>query len=71
MGESFQYFDGIQFFGKGPDISGDSCKFDDFFSGGEVCIFDKEIKSFERILICLSPVDFCISLPFICEMSVC
>ena len=42
-----------------------------FFSGGEVCIFDKEIKNFERILICLSPVDFCISLPFICEMSVC
>ena len=35
----------FSFFGKGPDSSGDSCKFDDFFSGGEVYIFDKEIKS--------------------------
>jgi hypothetical protein len=58
-------------FGNGSDSSWDSCKFDEFLLGGEVHIFDKEIKNFERILICLSPADFCISLPFICEMSVC
>ena len=50
MGESFQYFDRFQFFGKGPDSSWDLCKFDKLFSGGEVRIFYKEIKNFERIL---------------------
>ena len=30
------------FFGKGPDISGDSCKFDEFFSGGEDAFLTKK-----------------------------
>jgi hypothetical protein len=72
MGESFQYFDWFQvFFGNDPDSSWDSCTFNEFVLGGvEVRIFDNEIKAFERILICLSALEFCISLPFICEKSV-
>jgi hypothetical protein len=42
-----------------------------FFSVSEVRIFDKEIKKNWEDPDLFSPVDFCISLPFICEMSVC
>ena len=58
MDESFQYFDWFQYFYKGPDSSWDLCIFDDFFLGGKVYIFDKEIKKIERILICINSRTF-------------
>jgi hypothetical protein len=55
MGESFQYFDWFQFFfGKDPNSSWDLCKFDEFFLGGVVHIYDKKFKKTERILICVN-----------------
>jgi len=45
MGESFPYFDGFPLFWQWFDNSSwDSCKFDEIILGGEVHIFDKEMK---------------------------
>jgi hypothetical protein len=39
------------------------CIFDDFFLGGKVYIFDKEIKKIERILICINSRTFSVFVP--------
>jgi hypothetical protein len=33
--------------------------FDEFFLGGEICIFDKEIKNFQRILLIVENLQYC------------
>ena len=61
MGEHFQYFDWFQFLRF-------VCKCHEVFfisRGGlcEVCIFDKEIKDFESILICVNSRKFSVFVP--------
>jgi hypothetical protein len=59
MGESFQYFDWFQvFFGKGPESSWDSCKFDEFFQGVRYAFLTEIKKKIERILICVNSRKF-------------
>jgi len=45
-GKVFSILTDFSFFGKGPEGSWDSCKFDDFFSGGQVRIFEKRNSKF-------------------------
>jgi hypothetical protein len=54
----FSILTDFSIFCKGPDSSWDLCIFDEFFLGGKVCIFDKEIKKIERILICINSRTF-------------
>jgi hypothetical protein len=74
MGEIkvFSILTDLIFFGKGPDSSWASCKFDEFFLGEwGMDFWQRNKKNWEDPDLFLSRVDFCISPPFICEMSVC